>query len=167
MTEMISETPAYVWVLLGFLLAGGWKSRKIHVISWKLLLVMPSIMFLWSLYTMLTYHGSISFCLWAMSITMGIWLGSLTVRLLNLRFDKQKKLIEIGGQWTPMILSISIFSLRYFLGAIHGFYPELTKTPALLALENIATLVSGMFAGRLLGYWKRSKTIPHSDLAKT
>lgn len=166
MIEIISGTPTYVWILLGYLLVGGWKSRKTHVISWKLLLLMPAIMFTWSIYAMATRHGGAALCLWAISITIGIWLGSLTVRALELRFDKRKNLIEIAGRWTPLILSVTIFSLRYFLGATYGLYPDLEKTPALLAVENAATVVSGMFTGRLFGFWQRSKTAPHSDLSE-
>ena len=111
-------------------------------------------------------HGGAALSLWTVSITIGIWLGSLTVRTLELRFDKQKNLIEIAGGWTPLILSVTIFSLRYFLGATYELYPDLEKTPALLAIENAATVVSGMFTGRLLGFWQRSKTAPHSDLSE-
>ena len=130
MIEIISGTPTYVWILLGYLLVGGWKSRKTHVISWKLLLFMPAIMFAWSIYAT-ALHGGAALCLWAISITIGVWLGSLTVRSIDLRFDKQKKLIEIAGGWTPLILSVTIFSLRYFLGATYGLYPDLEKTPAI------------------------------------
>jgi len=127
---------------------------------------MPAIMFVWSIYAIVTRHGGLSICLWAVSITMGIWLGSLTVRGLRLRFDKQRSLIEVAGNWTPMILSMSIFSLRYFLGATYGLHPDLAGNSALLVLENIATVVSGMFTGRLVGYWQRSKVSPHVDLSQ-
>lgn len=164
MLEIISGTPSYVWPLLALLLWGGWKSRNPHVISWKSLLIMPSAMFFWSFFAISTSYGNLSICLWAVSIVLGTWLGSLTTRKLPLQFDKQKHLIEIGGSWTPLILSVLIFSLRYFLGAAYGLYPDLKGDAALIAVENLATLVSGMFAGRLLGYWQRSKQSPHIDL---
>ena len=165
-TQIISNTPVYVWPLLAYLLWGGWKSRKTYVISWKPLLVMPAIMFIWSIYAVMTRYGNVSICLWAVSITIGIWFGSLTVRGLKLRFDKQQNLIEVAGSWSPMILSLSIFTLRYFLGVAYGLHPDLKGNTALLILENIATIVSGMFTGRLVGYWQRSKISPHINLAE-
>ncbi len=162
--QVVVHAPVYVWFLLLYLLWSGWKSRKTRIVSWKLLLIIPAFMFIWSIYAMITRYDSLSICFWAVSIAMGFWLGSLTVRRLKLRFDKQRHLIEIPGSWIPMMLSVSIFSLRYVLGAIYGLHPELSGNSALLVLENIATIVSGMFTGRLIGYWRRSIDSSHSEL---
>lgn len=152
MIQIITHTPIYVWPLLAYLIWGGLKSRKTYSVSWKALLIMPLIMLIWSIYANISY-GNIY--LWAICISIGIFLGSLTVRKLNLKFDRN--LIEIAGNWTPLILSMSIFSLRYFLGATYGMHPELKGTTNLLILENIATIISGMFTGRVIGYWRRFK----------
>jgi hypothetical protein len=160
MMQMITETPVYVWPLLTYLIWRGWESRKTHVTSWKALLIMPIIIFAWSIYAIFSSDcKTIWFVLWPISISLGIWFGSLTIRKLNLKFDKQQNLIETAGSWTPMILSMSIFGLRYFLGATYGFYPELKGSIGLLILENIATIISGMFIGRLIGYWRRFKSV--------
>jgi hypothetical protein len=164
--KIISNTPVYVWVLLAYLMWGGLRARKTYMISWKALLAMPLIMLSWSLYANVKNYPPLSLCLWGVSITLGIWLGTLTVRHLGMRFDKQKQLIEIAGNWTPLILSISIFALRYFLGTTYGLHPELRGNGLLLGIENIATIVSGMFSGRLLGYWKKYKASPHKDLTE-
>ena len=167
MMQMISHSPFYVWPLFCLLLWGGWQSRKIYVISWKSLFIMPVIMFIWSIYATIARYGNISICWWAISIAIGIWLGSLTVRKLQLRFDKQSSLIEVAGSWIPMILSLSIFCLRYFLGVAYGLHLDLVKNPALLfILDNVATIISGMFMGRLVGYWQQSKTAPHIALSQ-
>jgi hypothetical protein len=163
--EIIFHTPVYVWPLLALLLWGGLKARKTSLAPWKALLIMPAVMLLWSFYSIMTHYSHFSLYLWALSIAIGIWLGSLTVRRLSLKFDKQQNLIEIGGSWWPLILSIWIFSLRYFLGATYALHPELVQHTALLFTENIAALVSGMLAGRLVGYWQRSKASPHMDLS--
>ena len=164
--EIISHTPLYVWALLGLLLQRSWNARKTHVNSWQSLIIMPVIMLTWSIYSTVTHYESLSLYLWAASTAMGVWLGSLTVRKLPLRFDKEKNLIEIAGNWTPMILSMSIFSLRYFIGTTYSLYPDLKGNPILLALENAASAIAGMFMGRLLGYWRRSKTAPAATLER-
>jgi hypothetical protein len=162
MFKIISNTPIYVWLLLVYLLWGGWKSHKDYLVSWKSLLVMPVIMFFWSMYSAMVRHGNIF--IWAISLIIGIWLGTLTVRNLKLRFDKQRNLIAIAGNWTPMILSMTIFSLRYFLGTMYGLHPHLTGSQLMLVVECIATIISGMFTGRLVGYYQKSKLAPHNDL---
>ena len=164
MVQIISHTPVYVWLLLAYLVRNGWKAREDYVISWKSLLIMPAVMFVWSMYSTVIRHGSITMIVWALSLTIGIWLGALTVRKLKLRFDKQRNLIAIAGNWTPMILSMTIFSLRYFLGVMYGMHPDLTGSHSTLAIECVATIISGMFTGRLLGYYQKSRIAPHVDL---
>lgn len=162
MIQIISNTPIYVWLLLVYLIRGGWKSRRDYTVAWKDLLVTPAIMFFWSIYSTVTRYEGSTICLWVVSLSLGIWVGLLTVRRLRLSFDKQKNLIEIAGNWTPMILSLTIFSLRYFLGAVYGLHPVLVGSYKMLAIECMATIVSGMFTGRLIGYYLRSKTASHN-----
>lgn len=161
MMQIISETPTYAWLLLVFLLWGGWKSRKDYIISWKSLLIMPAAMLFWSIYSIIDRHSSVAIFLWVLSLAVGIWLGSLTVLKSRLRIDKELKLIEVSGSWIPLVLSVTIFSLRYFLGMMYGFYPLLVDSYSMLAVECVATLVSGMFTGRLVGYYQKSKTASH------
>jgi hypothetical protein len=121
-------------------------------------------MLFWSLDSHASGFTPFSFSLWALCMSLGIWLGSLTTRKLAIKFDKQQKLIKIDGTWVPLVLSISIFSLRYFLAATHAIHPEWNGHIALLSLKNVATVVSGMFTGRLVGFWQQYKTAAHTDL---
>ena len=61
-------------------------------------------------------YDASSIIFWMMSFAMGLGLGPLTLRNLRSVFDKKSKQIELSGSWVPLILSVSIFSLRYFLG---------------------------------------------------
>lgn len=164
MIKIIYGTPILVWPMLLLLLWGGWKATKTTVVSWRPLYIFPIILLAWSLFSMLSRYGAVYLIFWATSLSIGAGIGWLTLRKIPLRFDKQRKLIEIGGSWKPMLLSLSIFSLRYSLGAIYGMYPELSGSLNLLILENLATLISGMLLGRLIAYWQRSKIAPHTDL---
>jgi hypothetical protein len=162
--EMLSHTPVYVWGLLAYLVWGGWKARTTYVVSWKLLPLLPIVMFCWSLYAVLARYDLLSLCLWALSVALGMWVGEQTTRRLRLRVDRTHKLVEISGSWTPLGLSMAIFALRYALSATQEMRPDLVGSPVLLALECGAAVVSGMFVGRLIGYWKRSKTAAHAAL---
>ncbi|NGX51169.1 MAG: hypothetical protein K1060chlam2_01029 [Chlamydiae bacterium] len=166
MIQIIYYTPVYVWPLFAYLLWIGWRARRSYVASWKTLLIMPTILFVWSIYRAFSHFEVVSISLWAVSITIGIVLGALTTRRLDLRFDKRRRVVEIAGNWTPLLLSLSIFSLRYFLGATYVLHPELAGSAILMGVECIATVISGTFTGRLIGYWQRAKESPHCDLAE-
>src|SRR5579883_3586580 len=140
MIQIISHTPVYVWILLVYLLRGGWKARQTYTISWKTLCIMPLVMLVWSIYSVLVRYGEIvPICLWAMSTALGIRLGSLMIRSIDLKFDKQQHLVKVSGNWTPLLLSGIIFSLRYFLGATYALHPELIGNTVFLGIENVAT----------------------------
>lgn len=166
MIKIIYNTPVYVWPLLALLIWGGWKSRKTYIIAWKDLLIMPLVMFFWAISSMLQRYDAFPIYFWMSSMLIGIWLGAITVRRLHLQFDKRKKLIQIEGSWMPMILSLSIFSLRYVLGIAYAMRPDLSNMIIFNILENIAVIVSGMFLGRIIGYWKKYKNSSHADLAQ-
>ena len=164
MTEIISNTPTYVWFILALLVWGGWKSTKTHTVSWKTLCIMPAMMLIWSLYANLINQELTSLTTWALHFALGLWWGSTSTRKLQLTFDKQQKLIRSNGTWLPLILSLSIFTLRYTLAATPEIYPELQGTPALVVLENLATFATGICLGRLIGFWQLYKKSPHTDL---
>lgn len=159
MLQIILHTPLYVWPLLAYLIWIGWKSTKTHLISWKLLLIMPAIMSVWSA------CSGISIWKWLICTALGVWLGSLTVRRLNLRFDKERNKIEISGSWAPMVLSLSMFGLKYFLAVISHLYPELKGGSPFFLLDCATSVISGMFTGRVIGYWQRSKIASNSNLS--
>ncbi len=163
MMKFVTKAPLYIWPL--YLLWGGWKARKTNIVPLKTLFTMPALMFIWSSYSIFLHSDAISTLSWAANITLGIWLGSLTMQKLGLRCDKQKNLIEIGGNLEAIILSMSFFLLRYSLGVIHGLYPELAQNSGVLIIENIATLLSGIFTGRLIGYWRCFKRASHVNLS--
>jgi hypothetical protein len=126
---------------------------------------MPSVISVWSVYTLISNGESLPLILGLISMAMGVGLGLLTVRRLALRFDKQRKRVEVAGHWMPLILSVSVFALKYCLGAAYGLYPELKGHAVFNTIEHVSTCVSGMFLGRLMGYWRKYRVASHVDLA--
>ena len=166
MLEIISHAPIYVWVILSLLIWKGWKARHTYTVSWKDLIIIPVAMLIWTTYSIIKNYDLFSIVPWfvSVSVSVGIGLGQRMIHKSSLRFDKKKKIIEFSGSWIPMILFLSIFSLRFFLGATYGIHPELRGSLKLLIVENFATVISSIFLGRLIGTLKRFKRSPHIDL---
>jgi len=166
MLKIITHAPIYVWPLFALLVWGGLKARKTRTVSWRTLAILPAAMMIWSVSAFSSRYGFRLIFISAAGILLGSWLGTLTVKKLNIKFNKSHQLMEISGDSWPLILSMSIFFLRYFLGVAYAILPELVKNGACMMLECVTTVISGMFLGRLIGYWQKSKTSPHCDLAK-
>ena len=164
MFQILSNTPIYAWILLALLVWKGLRARKIHIISWKDMLVFPLVMLGWSFYSAYQNYDVTSLLFWILSLAAGIAMGPLTMRGQSFRFDKEKKQVELSGSWVPLVLMLSIFAVRYYLGASYGMHPELKGALSLFTVECLAALIAGIFFGRFLGLWRRSKQAPHVDL---
>lgn len=166
MMKIITQTPFYVWPLFAYLVFIGIKASKTNVVPFKVLFIMPVIFSIWSFYSILVRYAVNPFTLllWAVSILLGVLIGSLVTRRLSMKFDKTNMRVEMPGSWTPLVLSMSIFSTRYFLGITDALHPELAKNWALLLPELIATMISGVFAGRVVACLQKYKTSPHVNL---
>lgn len=167
MFEILIRTPFYIWTLLIYLIFIGIKASKTNTLPLKVLMIMPIAICGWSCYTLFARY-EISYQIlfyWSCSIGTGICTGLWMMNRINLKFDKEKKLVEFPGSWVPLLLSMTIFSVRYFLGVSYSLDPELTQNNFFLTMELGAILITGCFAGRLLGCWKRYKVAAHERLS--
>lgn len=164
MLEIILGAPIYVWAILALLIWKGWKARRSYTISLKDLMILPLAMLVWTTYSIIKNYDLLALAPWMFSVSLGVGLGLVMTHKNSLRFDKKKKIIEFPGSWIPMILFLSIFSLRFCLGATYSVHPELKGSIQLLIVENFATILSAIFLGRFIGTLKRFKHSPHVDL---
>ncbi len=156
MIEVITRAPLYVWPLLAYLIYVGIRSRKTRWISMNLLAVCPVAFLSWSYYS-----RAFPIAVWLLCIAAGVGLGLLMVRNLPIRFDKKKRLAEIPGNWVTLGMSLSIFVIRYYLGVIYALFPDMIGSWPLMTLEVTAVVISGIFLGRLIGYWQKYSNSEH------
>lgn len=164
MLKIITSAPIYVWPLLYYLVSAGLKARNARTIPVKNLLIAPIIFLAWACYS--AYIApDLHIVNWTLRMLGGAWLGWALIQRVQLRFDKEKMTVQLPGSWQPLILSMAIFSIRYFLGATYATEPTWTNHPTLLMLDSLVTTLSGIFIGRLLGYWSKYRAAPHESLA--
>src|SRR5229473_1483871 len=126
MLQIISKIPVYVWPLFALLLMGGLRARKTGMVPLNLMLAIPSVFFTWSLFSFFSkYVDPISIFLWIFCLAVGLFIGYSHIQKLKLQFDKQKKMVEIPGSWIPLILSMSIFTVKFSIGMLGSLFPEL------------------------------------------
>ncbi len=166
MIKIITHTPVYVWVILYLLIFRGIKARKTTILSLKTYPIVPLLFFFWVCYSLFT-HDEISaklLVLWIFSLGVGAAIGYRMMQKLNIRFDKKKKLIKLPGSWVPLILSMSIFVIQYFVNVAYALHPELTSNGTFLPLELLNTAITGCFIGRLVGCLRKYKQASHENL---
>jgi hypothetical protein len=167
MLQIITKIPIFIWPLFVFLLLGGLKARKSGPVPLALLLLVPSLFFLWSFFSFFGKYGAdyVLALLWFLCLGIGFFIGFSHIQRLKLRFDKKKRKVELPGSWIPLILSMSIFTTKLSLGIMGGMFPHLNGSLLFLGLELCGTIIPGIFVGRGIGCLFRYKTA--SDPFKT
>ncbi len=152
MLNIISKIPIFVGPLFVILLLGGLRARKTGMVPLALLLAIPSVFFTWSLFSFFgRYTDPLSILLWIVCLSLGFFLGFSHIHRMDLRFDKKKRKVEMPGSWIPLMLSMSIFTLKFSIGMLRTVAPHLNESILLLGLELLATVILGVFAGRGIG----------------
>jgi hypothetical protein len=89
-----------------------------------------------------------------------VWLAGLALGfMLNLRLMLPRRVtalpdgrFAIGGSWTPLVLVLSIFMLRYIGSASMAIVPQLAEVPL---FAGVASLLYGLPTGLLAARARR------------
>ncbi len=154
-TDIITNAPLWVWLLLAYLIFVGIKSSKPMILPLgliKRLMIIPLVFMIWALYTIFESTETYEFIVLMLGMILGTVLGYFLTRHQNVRFDRKNQLIAIPGSWMTLIVALSIFCLKFSLGALSSIQPELKGTWILLLIQFGAVLFSGIFVGRGINY---------------
>ena len=93
------------------------------------------------------------------SLALATWIGAALVSATwfasadlpaGVRFDAQRRVLEMPGSWQPMALMMAIFFTRYLVGVVLAMAPALIHDLATAAIvSSIYGALSGVFLGRM------------------
>ncbi|TAJ81929.1 DUF6622 family protein [Reyranella sp.] len=147
--QMIVHTPPWVWPLLLALLWLGWQGLRPRTVPvWRVALL-PLIGLIVSLTGLVASQKPM--------VAFGCWMAVLLLALLPGyglgRRRPARRLpdgrIELAGGWFSLVFGLSVFFVRYALGASAGIWPVLRGDPLWVALS---AGVGGAIAGVGLGW---------------
>lgn len=156
--ENMIGAPWWVYIIFAYLLAIGIWSLRPRTTSIYRFLMIPSILFLWSIYVLyLKVMERFSLLLipfWAIALAIGIYLGVLVVRSWPIRGDRLKGQITFPGNYSTLILLMIVFIIHFVFGYIEA---TMTRIPYWLRLVDVLTssLIAGFFSGRALVFFYR------------
>jgi hypothetical protein len=160
MSQIISNTPKWVFILFLALLALGISQMRLQSKSKKRVLIIPIVMLILSFLGVVSAFGkaAMPIAAWAAGY---ITLVSLIGRGFPSRgngYNLETKRFTIEGSAVPLGLMMSIFFLKYFVGASLGMNAELTHNAAFpITVSFLYGAFSGVFAGRALRLMKLAK----------
>ncbi len=162
LSQIIANTPKWVFVLFFVLLALGISQMRTQSKSKKRVLIIPIVMFALSFLGVVSAFGKAAMPIgaWAMGY---IGLASLIGRgfpSIGNGYNLATKRFTIEGSTIPLGLMMSIFFLKYFVGASMGMNASFTQGAVFpIVVSLLYGAFSGVFAGRALRLLKLVKPL--------
>lgn len=169
MIEFMNQTPWWVYFVFVYLVILGTKALKPRVISLKRMFLLPLFFALWSIYSLYTlFNGPLDIVYWAISIILGIAIGWTITVSVEIQADKKKFLIRLPGTCSALIFVVLIFAVKCFFGYLYATDPLLQKNVNIYTADLITSgLITGMFVGKALCFWRKFKEANPTDLIPT
>lgn len=166
----MSHVPVWVYVVFFVLLNLGIKRCYTRVSAIERIAIVPVIFILLSLHSTISFFNFsiVVISLWLLAGVIGALLGYLHIKNRIIRADKNKKLIEIPGDISMLIMLMSIFSIEFF---IHYAFDARLAITQVDIFKNIAIFLSGFVVGisvgRNLNYFLKYSQASSVELIET
>jgi hypothetical protein len=151
---ILSNTPLWVFGLFFALLALGVLHMRPRQAKLRRVIISPVVFLVLSLVGVMTAFGFAAepLCAWLAGYLLTAYVVKQASSNAGNRFDSETKTFHIEGAVLPLVLMLSIFAIKYFVGASTGMHASFTVQPLFPTMVScLYGVCSGAFAGRA---WK-------------
>jgi hypothetical protein len=150
---IFKHTPLWVWALLAALLALGLSQLRQRRVAPLRLLILPAVLLglgLWSMSGAFVKLPLVALA-WLLALAAGGALGWQLPRPAAARWLADERRLLLPGSVLPLIVILTIFSLRYGSSVALALHPEWRADAAVqLPLALLFGAISGLLLGRTL-----------------
>lgn len=147
---LLTHTPVWVWCLLAGLVALGLRQSRDQVLPRRRVLLLPAALGAWACFSAAQAFGGrpATLAAWAAGAGLG-WVLNRWLMLPRRVQALPGGRYAVGGGWSPMVLFLAIFLVRYAVAASLAMAPELASLPTFAACACVLYgLPSGLLAAR-------------------
>lgn len=159
--------PNYVYVLFFILLYMGVNRCFPRVIKVQRLFIAPLFFILLSIRGMVNLFdiAPTDIFNWLAGCTLGAVLGYLHVSNRQVQADHDRQLIKLPGDWSMLILILSIFLFEFFIHySIDANWPISANSYFKMSSILILGVIAGMSSGRAANYFYKYKASSSTTL---
>jgi len=161
LSELISHTPTWVFVVFFTLLVLGFIQSKEREVKVKTVFILPIAMIIFSFFGVSSVFGlswfTISLWFLGLAITLVIGLKLAYPKLVS--FSVKSNKLKIPGSWAPLFLMMAIFFTKYFVGfAVARELSVINEHLFIVLLCLLYGSFSGVFLSRSFVMFRLSKT---------
>lgn len=158
--DIISHTPLWVFILLFILVLLGYSQTKDRVVSQSKIFILPTSMILLSFIgTLLAFNNNLlSILLWLTGISISLIVVLNISHAKDIFYNQKKNEFHIKGSIIPLILMLSIFFLKYFIGVVTVKKPLLiNQIEFIVIISLLYGLISGIFLARSIWVFRSKR----------
>lgn len=149
--SIVSHTPVWVWGVLALILSRGIKQLRDHEIPRRRLLLIPLLMGGLSVWGTISAFGSTPEVLaaWAIGGALAFAVGRAFGSPHGVTFDAEAGRYAVPGSAWPLVLMLTLFTMRYVVGVSLAFHPAWATLPQFaLGLSLVYGALTGCFVVR-------------------
>ncbi|MDR2310825.1 MAG: hypothetical protein LBE54_07555 [Brucellaceae bacterium] len=150
-TEILTHTPWWVWVLLVYLVYVGVRLLSPTTVSPKGMLLMPSIFLLWGIYGIFNKLAMpwTALLIFAVALIVGLLLGRILMAMQQpAMLDSETGMVQRPGSVVPIIVILLNFGCLYGLSVYAAYHPNSLQELNFTAIYSVDLgLTSGFFWG--------------------
>ena len=151
--NIVQHTPVWVWAVFGALLALGLRQSRASEVGLTRITVLPVVLLLLSFGGVLSAFGHTPVALgaWTTGVGVALTIARRAVAVRGAAWRADRALLQVPGSWVPLVLMLSLFSIKYAAGVLFAMAPVLALDPAVVTPFSLAYgSFSGLFFARAL-----------------
>lgn len=163
--QILVKTPAWVWVLLAFLIYRGLVASVDRVVGLRKVFIIPLVMLALSVQGIASAFGgnAIAVPVWLMAMMAGAFAGWHLLGAEDVVPLPERGSVRLRGSWSTMVLILGIFLTKYTVNVALSLQPDL---PHQLAFVATVCALYGVFNGVFIGQLLRIVAIFRDGVAR-
>jgi hypothetical protein len=165
--SFFQHVPAWIFAVFVALLVIGLKQTFPRSVTLRRSIVLPALLMGLSLMGVASAFGAQPQALlaWALGLAAAVALLHGRVDTSAVRFSATTRRFEMPGSGWPLALMMSLFALKFAMGATLALRPELRQSVLLATSASAAYgLFSGLFLGRAMALWALAREALSGDM---
>jgi hypothetical protein len=152
--QILQHTPLWVWAILAALIALGVSQTRTRHVGLKRATIVPLVFIGFSLSGVIgTFGLGLTLVEWLAGVVIAVMLLRKRVAVRGAEWSESTQQFTVPGSFTPLMLIVGVFLLRYTVGVGLAMHPEWAHETA---FASACALAYGGFAGL---FWARAQSL--------
>lgn len=165
MLQILSHTPAWVFVLFAGLLGFGLIQTRNRKVKKRVAYVLPAAMVALSLSGVQSSFGFklLPVAAWAAGLLVVAFVCYKVLPNRGMSFDSEKNTFFIPGSWAPLVVIMAIFFTKYALAVVQGRMGTAVDPGTAVAISLAYGCFSGYFCARVANLIAAARRVSDSS----